>query len=266
LTGGQLRPGGTLDNNLTVRCVYGLQVGGGSNVAANPNGVSATCTKNVMIQCNKPAWASLSVGYGFDWENIASLTATDNIIANAEFGTDGMAVYINGLDTGAKAHNIKLRNNVVYKWTQRAFFMKGPNVTNFEWSNNDWQDPSNNTKCMEILDTAVLDDFTSFGNRVWTNITPTSNWFLIGGANKSLLEYRALVGDPPGVNPASAAILVIYHNAAGATLSGYALNKLGLTLTTDQVLQKCSELRKGNWQLAYTADNINNYIRACFDK
>lgn len=258
LSGTQLRPGGIVDDNLYVRCSAALQVGGGTEPQFNPDGVEGLARNNVVLESSQPPWASLGLGWGITLENIKSCLVERNIIANAIGGSEGMAIYINGLDTGAKAHDITLRHNIAFNWTGRGIFIKGAQVTNLLIEENELQDQVNDSRVFETIDESVLDQITSRDNRVHSSLTPFSTWFLSGGSNLSLDQYKAQVGDST-----STAVLVPYGDPEFASIAGY-LQSLGLQPTYEAFIAEVLKQNKDSWRTEYTAAAVNDYVRGVF--
>lgn len=257
LSGTQIRAGGTAEDNLYARCSMALQIGGGSAPQYNPDGVDGIARNNVILECQKPAWGDHGLGWGITLENIRSCVVDNNIVANGISGSEGMAIYINGLDTGAKAHNISLTDNVVYNWVMRDVFMKGPNITDLVIEGNDFQEGANSARILEILDSSVMNDFTSGQNHMFSSLS-ANQWILAGGQLQSLAQYKNVVDDTSSVGTK-----LSYPNAGAATLAGYH-GSLGKAASYDAFIAEVVKQSKDYWRPEYTAASANAFIRSAF--
>lgn len=131
--GAQVRPGGTVSDNLFVHNPIGLLIS--SNEAPAPI-ASATVTNNVITE-GSDITSVLPRGFGIDvyWTAAGGVVITNNIIAH-EMSTQGnghgvqLATYTNGSATG-----VSVTNNIIYSWEAPILDQGFSNSTWPNWIN-----------------------------------------------------------------------------------------------------------------------------------
>ncbi len=158
-------------------------------------------------------------------------------------------------------NNIDLTTNVIYDWnggisiSAPAGSPPSPSsfstVTGMTIEATDIQEPTATGSPLADINTGGQTG--SLNNRYWTTRT-SSQWFLIGGVNKSLAQFNTAVSDSGSVSSN------VTYSAPTRTMGGYNAT-LGGTGTTAAFLTDA----RANWNnVLYGATNANNYIRVGF--
>lgn len=148
----QLRPGGTLLNNVFSRNPIQAQIGGGSNYQKhNPDGVHAVVTGNQAYHANDINSEAVR-GIGFLFENIRSAICSENEIAYDESIS---SVNTRAIRIGADCHteNMTFTNNLVYGHIRGGITAK--DGQRYESHGNSWYDTQvdeDNTLTKDIID------------------------------------------------------------------------------------------------------------------
>jgi len=252
--GMQLRPGGSVINNLFLRNSIALSVGGGNS--PDPDGVTADVRGNVILD-GKDIDAANPRGWGMWFGNIASGRVVHNVIANNTLGTQPSVMILDG-SPGIGIHDLVIENNILFNWGG-SLLVNGDSlqITNIDLIDNDVQNTTWQTPLLEhtLASSAAIIDSSS--NHLFCQLLPASAWTTIELVPRPLSFWFSLVGDTT-----SAVEEVAYADAARSAASYNA--SLGGVPTLGAFLAEVRLQAFGNWRLAYTAVRANRYIRAGF--
>lgn len=257
----QLRPGGVVRNNLFARNSIAILLGGSDAHVYNPPGVVGTIVDNVILD-GKNIDGGNQRGWGINVENASYALIQNNILAN-----NPLAGFPRSIDLGRPGTviltNISLFDNIVYRWGGAGVDIlhnAGASLSNIQFQRNHFQNYTDTSPLINIQDPSDTGAITSGSNKFNSALLGSNAWFLLGGASKSLDQYKVAVGDTTSVAQA-----VIYPNPSAGTISGYHAS-LGKTATHAAFMAECRLQRKGYWRTEYTAPVVNTWIRAQFGK
>jgi hypothetical protein len=272
------RPGGTIDNNTVVRATIAIDFGGGDSWASNNLGVDGTITNNVLLDSVDLPGGS-GRGWGISLLNVASATIQGNIMAHCTSATNSFATDFDGSKDGNLIKNVTYSGNVIYNWegslTAVVYCRGVPGITilpgghptgvdNIVFRNNEVTGAADGLPLLYTLNSTLHHEISSLNNKFSSQGSLGSWFYLDDHGAQSMTQYQTNMPDPSSqaFNPAS-----YYPNADNATIADYYDHLYGGTSGTHDLFKaKCLEMRKGNWQLALTADYINTWIRAQFGK
>ncbi|MEK7612417.1 MAG: peptidoglycan-binding protein [Patescibacteria group bacterium] len=262
--GAQMRSGGVIENNLFVRNSIAFVAGGGNSPAAN--GVMIDIQDNVILD-GKNINSSEKRGWGMVISNVSSGTIADNIIANNVLGTQPVAIAMQGMHKGENGqldfgiHNLALQNNTIYEWGG-GLQIDGvaPRVTNISLSGNNFQHSSLTTPHLDHQQSGGFSEFNSSNNTFYSS-TPDSGatkWTTINQTLQTLGFWKNQVGDTT-----SGVLKQTYLDPMRSVATYNA--SIGGVGTYSAFITGALQQSKGNWNDAYTAANVNNYIRSGFE-
>ncbi len=256
--GMQLRCGGSVVDNLFVRNSISLLVGGGTD--PEPGGVTADVRGNVILD-GKNIDNANPRGWGLVLANIKSGRVASNVVANNQLGTqptiitlDGDAVGNNGPTFGV--HGLSIADNIFYNWGG-GVLVKGTatKISNLTFDGNDFQ----NTILPEpLIEHSVANTpaaIHSANNRFFNRVMPLAAWTKIGNSPHSITDWQALVGDT------TSDTLKVNYVEPDRSLAEY--NVLaGGAFGMSAFLAESRQQSRTSWRQAYTAAQVNRYIRA----
>ncbi len=246
--------------NISARAAAsGLRTGGATcerNVLlANPIGIvlgpdTQTVQQNLLLDSHDIV--SDLRGLGMDGAIGANAVITDNVIAHQTTGTGNTrGISIGGVYTGLRLHH-----NVIYSWIQGAnnqapgIFLAGSPASDAQVYNNDIQQVGG--ACIQYP--VGITGHTFANNRYWSdNSTP-----FIGPV--SSIGYAAWV---TASGETGSSFSAVSYPHASRTVATY-MASLGLTATLAAYLAACRAQSRATWDERFTADSLNDYIRAGF--
>jgi hypothetical protein len=258
--GMQLRPGGTVVNNLFVRNSIALSVGGGNN--PEPGGVTATVRGNVILD-GKDIDAAQPRGWGMWFANIASGHVVSNVIANNSLGTQPSVMTLDGQQTGDTSssigvHELVIERNILFNWGG-SLLVKGSSaqITGVELVGNDLQNTSWPTSLIEHPVASSTAGIHSSGNHFFCQLVPVPAWTEIGFVPHTLAYWFSQVGDPT-----STVEQVAYVDPLRSPASYNALIGGGASL--GEFLASARQQSAMHWRPELLAVCVDRYIRSGF--
>jgi hypothetical protein len=247
----QLRPGGIVEENLYLRNAIAMFAAGegagppqtrvvnnvvldGKDIDGSPrgSGIEVFDSRNALVQNNVVAHKPPGVGTdsAFRLEGYKDDDPTVNYVIVFE---DNIAYQWNGaaLETADTYTSLTVRNNILQDLTLSQFMINLPAFHGFEVFQN---------------------------NQYWSN-RAASSWFRVGGSDLSLAGWVSATSET-----GAEAIQVTFPDA-GRTIESYQTS-LGMTPTLDAFLAEARLQSKSFWRPAYTAEAVNDYIRAGFGR
>jgi hypothetical protein len=181
-------------------------------------------------------------------------------------GTDGTVVDGNIITQNAASQqaisigrnspvNISVTNNTIYN--SKGYFLYAPDLSTASGvlvSGNKIQNPS----FTDVLTGTSNVAQGIFQNNTYVTGAPLSGWFTLDGSNKSFSEWQSQV-------ESTASNIAPTYPDPTRTAGTYNAT-LGGTGTTDAFLTRARQQSKYNWSDSYTANAVNNYIRAGFGR
>jgi hypothetical protein len=252
--GMQLRPGGSVVNNLFLRNSIALSVGGGNS--PDPGGVAAEVLGNVILD-GKDIDAANPRGWGMWFGNVASGQVAYNVIANNTLGTQPSVMTLDG-GPGIGIHDLEIEDNILFDWGGSVLVAgDSSQITNIDLIDNDVQNTSWSTALLEHTAASNAAAFDSSGNRFFCEPLPTSAWTTIELVPRSISFWFTLVGDVTSV------VDMVGYADPLRTAASYN-EALGGLPSLGAFLAEARMQASGNWRLAYTAVRANRYFRAGF--
>jgi len=251
--GVQIRPGGSAHDNLFTRTAIALLAkGNGIGSAAQAIDVR----RNVILD-GANIGPGLPRGWGINVEEVASGTIAQNLIANNSSGSDPRPLSLDGtILTGIK--NLSLTNNIVANWGGSVRFVGNTTqLSNIDFSSNDVKNGVTGAYLMEHSNSASATAMTSASNRFFSVNAPAGSWMQVSGANHSMSSWKNLVGDTTSISQ------TIQYPDPGRSTASYNAS-LGGASSHDAFIAEVRKQSKANWRVQYTADAVNDYVRAGF--
>ena len=174
--------------------------------------------------------------------------------------TNNFAMRVMGAPEGVYiCNNTEIRDNIIYKFSNGATNGMGlyidsdmADLTGMSVHDNDFQFRTGSEYL--IYQPVVMDGNMYANNRYYSS---AATWFRYNGNYANFAAWNGYTGDT-----GSTAVQVTYPSP-DRTIAGYN-QSLGGTATTEAFMTETLEQARHNWRPAYTADAVNNYIRAGF--
>jgi hypothetical protein len=258
--GMQLRPGGTVVNNLFVRNSIALAVGGGNN--PEPNGVTTDVRGNVIVD-GKNIDDSEPRGWAMWFANIASGHVAQNLIANNTLGTQPSVMTLDGEHQGDShdsigVHNLTIDHNIVFNWGGSVFVKGNPSqISEIQILNNDVQDATWSEPVIEHSNAGTTHNVQSAGNHIFCQLTPGTWWTAIATTPHTIGYWFSQVSDGT-----SAAMQMAYSDPTRSPASYNAT--VGGAATLADFLSAEREQSATNWRPEMLAAVVARYVRQGF--
>jgi hypothetical protein len=268
--GCQMRPGGTMLDNLFVYCpIAGFSGSGSENNASSQNNLMQY---NVVLESTDEGYSSSYLprgdGLELNYEGTfvpGNITCDSNIIANKASGTRGGDP---GLKVGygsapapsvGQAFNGTITNNIVYNWNNSAYLSIGiPALQSLTVTNNYLQNPlGTGGNLVEISTTPFSLLHSSFANDHYYSVPIQSSWFNLVTKGQSNSTWTTISGET------GATFQRVAFPDPGRTIESYDAS-LGGSGTFNDFIVNCRQQSKDNWNSALTAYAVNAYIQTGF--
>lgn len=251
-TGGGLRGGGYIVNNLFLSNPVNLQFGTAETTINWPTQYASGEIANNVILDSRPE--SYVPGWGIQVRRVKNTNVHDNIIANfSGVGGNGVGILTDEIQ------NVTFNNNIVYKWGNNGpgtFWASGIKIdanllgTN-SFTNNDIQMENTYGEC-------VLNYYSgtglSFSGNKYNNVMPLTNWFNPGG---TFAGWVSNTGETGG------SVTDVDYCDPERNIASY-LTLIGAPGNLEDFLGTRRNMNRATWDTAYTANTVNNYIREGF--
>lgn len=256
----QLRPGGSLVNNVFVRNSIALSVGGGNN--PEYGGVTANVRGNVVLD-GKDIDAANPRGWAMWFANIASGHVVNNLIANNTLGGQPSVMMLAGTHVGDThssigIHDLTIEKNIVFNWGG-GIRIEGDSsqVTNVQFKQNDVQITNSPDALLDHTAANSTSSITSAYNQFFSQVAPSTAWTVIGSTPHSIAYWLGQVGDSTSVTQA---VAYTAPNRSPATYSAM----LGDAPDVTTFLAQARRQSSAQWRPAYCAVAVARYIRQGF--
>jgi hypothetical protein len=261
--GVQLRTGGDVEDNLFLRNAIALNYGVGNTPALQ--GITGTVRNNVVDDGGDIGTNGASQGprgWAFRFSNVAQATVERNVIANNVHGHSPRVIMmepangVGGIVRGVQ--NTTFDNNVFYNWGGSIrIYGNQSQYVNDQFNQNIYQELSDSGVLMDHEDATSVTAFHAATNVFYNAVRPQSTWMQVGSGNTSLATWMADVQDTSSIGqlhqfPDPSRTIATYHGSIGGTA------------TYEAFLAEARLQSKAYWRPAYTADAVNQYIRAGF--
>lgn len=250
-----IRPGGLIENNLSIRGAQGITVG----ISYAQNYCTTTIRNNVVVESRNNQNGQL-LGFGIVLNKVQNADVDSNIICNSTDGDYGTAI-----STSSQNRGSSIRNNIVYQWKSKTqpgwgddtIRISGIPEGHISVTGNQLQQ-SNNARLIVLGSPTTPTGLVSFGGNRYHSARSTNSWFLANdNLPLSFSAWQSTLGDP------GSQVSHINYPNPGRTIGSYNAT-LGRPATTVDFLTQARMQSKDNWRQAYTAAAANNYFRAGF--
>lgn len=244
----QARPGGEVVNNLFVGNALGFSFGnvlGGKDPA--DQGITGLVADNVVLHGDDIG--DLARGFGFEIGNVLQATVTSNLVAHDNSHSDYGAAVAMQTTNGIGLTNLDMTDNVIYNWRGGLKFESGGNVDNVNLTNNTIHALDNSTFLVKNLDSSQGSEIDFTGTQFYSNASD-SRWYKVDGRARDHAYFVDAMGDN--------------SNAGEADFMDPSRDINGYAGSMNNFYSAIREQSAANYNLAYTADVVNDWMREGF--
>jgi hypothetical protein len=237
------------DNNLYVEGEIGIGIGG--NTEEHSRFRNVVIRNNVMLHIGRSNPTSRDFGWYLDISDNANCVVSNNCFLHQPWYNNTYAVNIGG----ASAENILIKNNTIYDIRYQVFRVN----VNTAWNNiqifeNSIQDDTLGS--LMVYHSGDFENVTYYDNTYYTS--EPFNFARIDGEYHTYEEWISESGETGSTNEE------IDFTDPNRTVESY-YSSLGGDGTFEGFIEEARQLSKSNWNSAYTASAVNDYIREGFD-
>ena len=242
------RSGGDMINNLYLRGPFGLSYSDDKNL--DPSGL---IKDNVVLDGDDLWPTNGGRGFGIELKYVNDVEVSGNIIAHNVRGSWGF-----GISFGGDASNINLHDNIVYDWVGKddgGWATVGISAAAAFSGNNYFTNNQINLAKGWLIDSWA-------GNP----ITYSGNTYYRGGAVNDHFQRSSPMGDsewPAFSGETNAQFKQLNYLDPNRDISTY-MASLGMTPTLEAFLAEARKNTKDNWDVRFTSNAVNDYIREGF--
>jgi len=262
--GVQVRPGGTVEDNVFLRTAIALEFGLGTN--PNVDGVSGVIRNNVVLDggdigTNGPAQGLR--GWGFLIGNITTLTVEKNIICNNTHGHGPRVFSIeaaNGWSGNTRGVESALfKENIIFNWGG-SIELQGTSaqLKNIQLQRNVIQNKKTADPLILYARSNEPVGVSSAGNE-FSGMSDQSRWIRTAKDFVSFHSWKASVRDEGSKDQR------VKFLDPDRTIESYQAS-LGGEATYEAFLAEARKQSKNNWRRQYTAEAVSEYIRKGFSR
>ncbi len=250
----QARGGGTVAGNVVVRCPIGILTGTAGTAGGGidpPFPLTTECSGNVVVQ-GIDLDALNPRGWGIFVQWISAGNVGGNIVAT-QGGTGPQGIVIDNTPLAGN-HDVKLADNVVYRWGS-GFVFEGTllRMSNMQFNSN--AADLIGVACCEHPDGLVGGQFSSSEDNTLFSSLPAGQQCSISGVGVSVAAWKAAIGDTTSVNAPPA------FADPGRTIESY-MASLGLAATIAEFRARRRAMYRGSWDDRFNAPAIVAYFQA----
>jgi hypothetical protein len=240
-----------IENNFYIEGEIAIGIGG--NTTDPLRFVNVTIRDNVMMQVGRTQPTNRDLAWYIEVEDWDGGLIENNLMLHQSLLENSFGVSLGG----GSDRNTTIRDNVFYGLMGRSVLIDiDPGETGIVVQDNEMQDP---TEASELIDiSGSLSAVTFSGNSYFSNAA-LSAWFRIGGSLENHADWVAGTGE---TGSTTGAVSYPDPNRDETTYQA----SLGGAPTLDAFAAEARLQSKAFWRPAYTADGINDYIRAGFGR
>lgn len=251
--GGGHRSGGNIFNNLYLYNPKNIRFGTSESTINWPvEAVSGEVSYNVILG-SRPE--SFDAGFGISVERARNAYIHHNIIAHfTAVSNYNIGLFVN------EAENVRISKNIIYKWGNNAGPVDFADAIRGGVSLLPGNQVDSNEIQMENAQGYCVNNYNNFQNITFTgnmyhNVNAPSDWFSPGGNYSGWLSASGETGS---------SVVDINYADPERNISTY-LTAVGESGTLDDFLQFRRLLSRDNWDMRFTAEEVNRYIREGFN-
>lgn len=253
-TGGGHRCGGSIINNFYAENAKNLQFGTHETTIDWPiNSVTGEVAYNVILDATP---RSFDQGSGMQIQRVKNAQIHHNIVAHFTRPSE----YNHGILMN-EVYNCRLSNNVIYNWgnntTSGPAYSGGITIGNAIFppiiiDSNDIQMKNLKGRCINFNSSFTN---TTFSANRYYNVVNVHQWFNPAG---NYIEWVADSGETGSV------VEEVNYPDPNRNLETY-MTSIGNTGGLNEFLSVRRAMHRANWDVLYSADAVNDYIRAGFE-
>jgi hypothetical protein len=256
----QARPGGTVDDNLFIRCPIGLSFGyviGGSTPTVG--GIGGRVRGNVMVEGNDIGGSPR--GIGVQVANVSGSAGAEirgnYFLRNASAMPYGVAIELQG-DNGIGIHNTLIEGNVCYGYNAGVSAEgAGSKYENLRVRSNYFMPLDTYSFVAHHRFQFVPGQMLYTGNK-YGGLRSADSWFRANGVMYGLNGWKSLSGDSSGVSVGSSVF-----PEPSRTLASYSQLQ-GFSPSSAAFLAEARQQSRQRWRASCTAANVIDYLMVGF--
>jgi hypothetical protein len=238
---------------------------GTGSIPSVPSLTGFVLDHNVILQSNRDNPTGRDIGEGIDMNDISNAFVTNNVISDLSRTAGVYAINLgSGMQTpdARPLSNIGINKNVIYHLNGVGISINPPaGAVGLFCGNNDVQN-ADGTMTWAMLVWVNAQGIVGYaGNRYWNSIANQNATFREGPYSSAI--FSNLAGWVTYSGETGATYGQVSYPDPARTVESY-MTSLGQTATVDAWAAAIRAQTKGNWLPQYTANGINNYIRAGF--
>ena len=255
-----------VEDNLIFESEVGLGAAadGGVGVPAQATLTGFTIKNNVILQTNRDNPTGRGLGWGISLNDIKDSTVTGNIISDLSFSGNSFGISLgDGMETPVDypVSNVSIASNILYRVNGPGLSLRPGSVwSGVTVSGNSIQNPDQNQGLAVWCRCTPTGKITFSGNNYYNQATPSAFAWVGGSVTGAPADYSGWVAK--SVETGSTNAKINYPDPS-RNLETY-MQSVGGTATVDAFIAAMRSQTKGNWQSAYTATAVNDYVRAGF--
>jgi hypothetical protein len=277
----QLRMGGTAVNNLFLKEPDALSFGHNENTGNVT--IGGLIKNNVVLGAsNIYNTTETQLGYGISFGGVEvttpntgpsyidGLNVFNNIVSSANLDSESLRGF--NMGGSGRMSNVDFYNNVVYDWVTSdttspndrrscALYMNVVSTSvNVDIHDNSFQQPNKGfAACAEISPLGVTFNSNSFFSTSPDSAATWNNgWFQILGNAAASATWFTQFAD------SGASLSAVSYPDPDRSVETY-MDSIGETPTYDAFISEAMQQSRTNWRTEFTADTVNDYIRAGFN-
>ncbi|NLC31302.1 MAG: hypothetical protein GX765_04605 [Candidatus Moranbacteria bacterium] len=236
-------------DNLYVDGEIGMSVGGNSN---SPNKFkNVEIRDNVLTEIGRSRPTNRTLGWGIDILDNTNALCVGNINVH---NNNNLVTNVYGFNIGGSAREVELSNNIIYNIGGTGLYTEsrypGTSRSGVDIINNFFREDSISVNSINLIDKVGI----VFSNNQY--YTPKTNPFTINSTAYDFLQWQAETGDNSSFSEP-------YFPDPTRSIETY-MASFGETPTIDAFIEKCRLQDRYNWDIRFTAEAVNNHIRAGF--
>jgi hypothetical protein len=249
-----VRSGGLIENNLSIRGAQGITCG----IGYAPTYVTATVRHNVIIE-NRNNQNGQPLGFGMSFTKMQSLDVDSNLICNGSGGHDTRGIVMTPDIRAGQIRNNTIYNwqptNSPYNWPIETIRLIGTPEGPISITNNTIQQHSNSF--MVSFENAPAPGTVAVTGNRYHSARTDGKWFVkSAGQTLNYPEWHAFISD-------NSQLVQLSYPAPNRSIGGYHAS-IGGAANTTAFMTEARKQSKDFWRPQYTAAAVNNYLRAGF--
>ena len=266
----QMREGGTFEDNLVIQAPlnsFGFVLGGSQADPYRDDGVSGTIKNNCIMDPGDIDGASRGTGFEIANINATGLEISGNLFANDASPSPNSRALDFVHDNGPVGlSNVNIHDNVVYSWKLGLYIrdidVPAFTLTNFVHNDNEYQAMLRNESngVAGVRQTETQAQITHTNNTYdFDGTVPADREFRIDGVSDDFASWQS------GTEATATESTISYTDATRTAETYRDAEESTSGSTLDDFLDEVKLQSPYNWRTAYTAKEVNDWIKGGFD-